>query len=43
MTQDELESFVDAIIEPLYQSEVKVNSSCSSDACPIDFSDHDSK
>lgn len=43
MTQDELERFVDAIIEPLYQPEAKVNSSCSSDACPIDFSGNDSK
>lgn len=33
ITKDELEMFVDGIIEPLYVREEK----CNGDSCPIDF------
>lgn len=36
ITQDELECFIDDLIEPLFVAETRV-SKCSSDACPIDF------
>lgn len=33
ITQDELEQFIDGIIEPVYEPEQR----CDGDACPIDF------
>ena len=36
ITQDELECFIDELIEPLYVAEAR-DSGCSSDACPINF------
>lgn len=35
ITQDELECFIDELIEPLYVAEAR--GGCSSDACPINF------
>lgn len=38
ITQDELEMFIDGIIEPVYITE------CNGDSCPIDFGEgNDSK
>ena len=33
ITQDELEMFIDGLIEPVYVAEQH----CTADACPIDF------
>ena len=35
ITQDELEQFIDGLIEPVYVSE------CGRDSCPIDFGEKD--
>ena len=36
ITQDELECFIDELIEPLYVAEAR-GSGCSTDGCPINF------
>jgi len=40
ITQDELEWFIDELIEPLYVAEDRV-SGCAHDACPINFGGND--